>query len=177
MSQHAIRKMLNHQAIRVGGGKMALLKISAALDQQPGAILAPRGKGQGRGDDGLAADNLDDLVFGGCETALYMRGHLLPKFKHSAGAEVDSLLAIRKHRANGSWFAAREPARGIDAIAAGVEQCASAKLRVGAIVAGRVEWKRKGDVNETQFARFARQQHLPESLHTRVETIHHCLHQ
>ena len=82
------------------------LKHPAPLDEQRGGIIAPGGEGQWCGDGGLAADNLNDLVFGGSETTLHMRRYPRTKFQHRAGAEIDSVLAIRKHRVNSRWFRA-----------------------------------------------------------------------
>src|ERR1051326_570184 len=169
--------MLDHYLIWISRSKFAALKCRAALDVQLGPIVAPCGEGQGRGDGSLGADNLDDLVFGGSETALDVRRYARPKFQHGAGTHINSILAIRKHRANGSWFSADQPASGVDAVAANVQQCASAELREGTVVAGGIEGKGKGGVDETQFARLARRYHRFERLHSRVETVHDRLHE
>src|ERR1700730_4567995 len=98
--------MPDHQGIGIGGCKVALLNNRASPDEQRGGIIAPGGEGQWRGDGGLAADNFNYLVFGGSETTLHVRRQMRTKFQYRAGAEIDSVQAIRKPRLNSRWFGA-----------------------------------------------------------------------
>jgi len=70
LSQNTIGEMLDHQLVWVGGGKFALLKGRASLDEQRGGIVTPGGEGLGCGDGSVGADYLNDLVFGGDGTVL-----------------------------------------------------------------------------------------------------------